>query len=85
MNERGAKAVTECPVCHRQMTKGSRVSATFNWEGASITKRRYSYTERIWHEKQEIGTKGKTRIVCRECAEKAASMLGIERPEEVVE
>ena len=84
MNKLGAKAVTECPICGKHVTKGKdRVSCTFNWEGATVTTRRYSFKTRSWNESTGPGTKGRTRIVCRECAEKAASLVGIERPDEV--
>jgi len=85
MSEYGAKAVTECPICGKKVTKNKdRVRCTFSWEGAEVTKRRWNFERRAWDAKTLIGLKGKTRLVCRECAEKAASQLGIERPEEVV-
>ena len=83
-NRKGSAPITECPVCHEPMRQGTRISATFNWEGANIIKRRYNFTEHEWHESEEIGPKGKTMTVCRKCGEKAASILGIGRPEEVL-
>ena len=80
---RGATPITECPACGAPMAKGKRASVTVNWEGAKVVKRKYSFDARQWTERVVDGTKGKTRIVCRECAEKAASMVGIGRPEEV--
>jgi len=84
MNKAGAKAVRECPLCGKPVHEGNRVRCTFSWEGAEVTKRRWNFERRAWDAKTLIGLKGKTRLVCRECAEKAASQLGIERPEEVV-
>ena len=84
MNKRGAKAVTECPICGKPVHEGMRVRCTFSWEGAELTKRRWNYEKHEWVTRNVKGLKGKTRLVCRECAENAASMLGIERPEEVV-
>jgi len=85
MNKAGAKAVTECPICGKSVHEGVRVRCTFSWEGADVTKRRWNFQNQSWDTKVVKGLKGKTRLVCRECAEQAASMLGIERPEEVPE
>ena len=83
MNKAGAKPVRECPICGKPVHEGIRVRCTFSWEGAEMTKRRWNFQTQRWDSKTVPGLKGKTKLVCRECGEKAAAMVGLERPEEV--